>query len=370
MLLDFSPDLLLEIASFAGDRSLANLSECNKLCKSFFQPYLYKRHLQLKSYKPIGSAVVNYSEDDPIISVFEAYMEAGGNIRQKMKVEGKYPTALLKAKNVTTLDVASARGFCDVVNFLLKENCLQVGESIETLLYSLRAGQPKTSRLLIENGADVWSATAGSALHVAAEENLPEMVRFLVDEKKQDPNQSHKGLTALHKAIVSAQKSGDENRFLPTIATLLERGAQIDMITKIGYKRVDIHQDRPLILACELGLFKIATLLLKNGAYPCMKTVKHPKAVLASLQDCYLLKNKHSDAVVDFITELIRQAGNPNLVHPETDPDLLAPCLLEVIHATYGVLPQGQWLLQSHSCPTQRRGRGTRSRTAGTHRSP
>ncbi|KAK2470879.1 hypothetical protein H9L39_17110 [Fusarium oxysporum f. sp. albedinis] len=254
-----------------------------------------------------------------------------------MKVKKGYPAALLEAMDVTTFDVASARGYCDVVNFLLEQNYFQVGESIETLLYSLRAGQPKTSKLLIDKGADIWSATAGSALHAAAQGGLPEMVRFLVDEKKQDPNEYHEGFTAIHKAIVSAQKSGDENRFLPTIVSLLKRGAEIDMITQTGHYGVNVHQDRPLTLACELGLFEIATLLLKKGAYPCMKTIIDPKAVLASLQDCYMLKNRDNDAVVDFITELTVRAGDPDLVHPETDPDVVTACSLKVFmeHMVY-----------------------------------
>ncbi|EXM12544.1 Ankyrin repeat [Fusarium oxysporum f. sp. vasinfectum] len=333
MLLDICPELLLKIASFAGDRSLAKLSECRPSCHKFFKPYLYSRHVQLKSYKPIERAVVYYSKEAPIISVFKAYMEAGGDIRQKMKVEEGYPPALLEAVEVTALDVASARGHLDVVNFLLEQNYFQVGESIETLLYSLRAGQPKTSKLLIDKGADIWSATAGSALHAAAQGGLPAMVRFLVDEKKQDPNEYHEGYTALHKAIVSAQKSGDEKRFLPTIVALLERGAEIDMITQTGHYGVNVHQDRPLTLACDLGLFEIATLLLKKGAYPCMNTIIDSKAVLASLQDCYMLKNRDNDAVVDFITELTVRARDPDLVHPETGPDVVIPCSFEVFMA-------------------------------------
>ncbi|RYC80743.1 hypothetical protein BFJ63_vAg16368 [Fusarium oxysporum f. sp. narcissi] len=333
MLLNFISEIKLEIASFVGDGSLAKLSQCNRFCQDFFKPYLYSRHVQLKSYEPIERAVVYCSEEAPIISVFKAYMKARGDIRQKMKVKEGYPAALLEAMEVTTFDVASARGYCHVVNFLLEQNYFQVGESIETLLYSLRAGQPKTSKLLIDKGADIWSATAGSALHAAAQGGLPEMVRFLVDEKKQDPNEYHEGFTALHKAIVSAQKSGDENRFLPTIVALLKRGAEIDMITQTGHYGVNVHQDRPLTLACDLGLFEIATLLLKEGAYPCMNTIIDRKAVLASLQDCYMLKNRDNDAVVDFITELTRQAGNPNLVHPETGPGLVIPCSFEVFMA-------------------------------------
>ncbi|KAI3567938.1 ankyrin repeat-containing domain protein, partial [Fusarium oxysporum f. sp. albedinis] len=331
ILLDFIPEIQLEIASSAGDGSLAKLSQCNRFCQDFFKPYLYSRHVQLKSYEPIERAVVYYSKEAPIISVFKAYMKARGDIRQKMKVKKGYPAALLEAMDVTTFDVASARGYCDVVNFLLEQNYFQVGESIETLLYSLRAGQPKTSKLLIDKGADIWSATAGSALHAAAQGGLPEMVRFLVDEKKQDPNEYHEGFTAIHKAIVSAQKSGDENRFLPTIVSLLKRGAEIDMITQTGHYGVNVHQDRPLTLACELGLFEIATLLLKKGAYPCMKTIIDPKAVLASLQDCYMLKNRDNDAVVDFITELTVRAGDPDLVHPETDPDVVTACSLKAL---------------------------------------
>ncbi|KAG4279146.1 hypothetical protein FPRO04_13697 [Fusarium proliferatum] len=332
-LTEIIPEVLLEIARFADNRSLAKLSACNAFCREFFNPYLYRRHVKLESYIPIERAVVAYSEDAPIISVFEAYMRAGGDIQQKMKIDEDYPAALLKAKEVTALDVASVRGFCEVVNFLLKKDCLQVGNSIETLLYSLRAGQAKTSRLLIENGAEIWSDTAGSALHASAEENLPEMVRFLVDEKKQDPNQYHEGCTALHKAILSAQKSGNENFFLPTIVELLERGARIDMILERG-AQIDmitqIEYDHPLTLACGFGLFEIATLLLRKGAHPGIKTIKNPQAVLASLQDRYIFKNRDNDAVVDFITELMLQAGDPDLVHPETDPDLAIPCSLEV----------------------------------------
>ncbi|KAG4279194.1 hypothetical protein FPRO04_13645 [Fusarium proliferatum] len=248
MLLDFIPEIQLEIASSAGDGSLAKLSQCNRFCQDFFKPYLYSRHVQLKSYEPIERAVVYYSKEAPIISVFKAYMKARGDIRQKMKVKKGYPAALLEAMDVTTFDVASARGYCDVVNFLLEQNYFQVGESIETLLYSLRAGQPKTSKLLIDKGADIWSATAGSALHAAAQGGLPEM-----------------------------------------------------------------------------------------GAYPCMKAILDPKAVLASLQDCYMLKNRDNDAVVDFITELTVRAGDPDLVHPETDPDVVTACSLKVFmeHMVY-----------------------------------
>jgi uncharacterized protein len=216
------------------------------------------------------------SLNDPL---WKATAEGNCDKVQQLLEQGADANARIKKANTEyrVIHYAAAKGYTKIVKLLLNYNAYsncngKVGAKFKGVLsklngtplhYAVARGDKKLVQILLKAGADInYKANVGTttdvtALYLAVQENMPEMVEFLLNNGADSSlgagkRDSHKGITPLHLASEQAN--------LPIAELLVKEGANVNASTP-GHSR------KPLDFAIEQKHLEIAQFLAEHGAH-------------------------------------------------------------------------------------------------------
>lgn len=280
-------------------------------------------------------------------------IEKGANVNERV---GEYQTPLINA---------ACYGAVDAIKILIEKGAdiEAKSDSKTALLWTLDLGLEKTALFLINKGANVniKDKDGFTALHYAAKSNLENIVKLLINKGLDINYKNSMGDTPLHLS--------DSN----LIPLLVENGANINDKNLEGYTR--LHSDArngntssveyllsqnadidslsneletPLMLALDISNWKVAKILLDNGAdcnltningfSPFVKLIKGSAEMYEISEDWrinYFKKNQtdYYEDLIEVLKILISKTKEKNTIIVEYNPDykekLVTPILIE-----------------------------------------
>ncbi|KAI1288775.1 ankyrin repeat-containing domain protein [Xylaria venustula] len=265
-MLKLSNEIHQKIANECGEVEIAAVARVCKQLYNIYNSLLYTFNVRFRE-----SCVVlrifhfrRYSKGVAAKSLQYA-INAGANIQQNIpdyvpfNIPRYFPLEMF-----TPLHMAVRMDDAAAITLLLQNEAYIDDQScshrLTPLMVAILFRHSTVALSLLDHGATLTSTKCGdNALHLAAAQNLPEVVTYLVNKKGMDPNcPNPSGHTPLLCAIQSYLATKD------IITHLSDLGADMN------YSMTDGDYNSPLHMAIEMGSWDIAEQLLKEGAHPRM----------------------------------------------------------------------------------------------------
>ncbi|KAI1119358.1 ankyrin repeat-containing domain protein [Nemania sp. NC0429] len=265
-MLKLSNEIHQKIAKECGEVEIAAVARVCKQLYNIYNSILYTLNVRFRE----SSAVLRifcfrrYSKGVAAKSLQYA-INAGANIQQNIpdyvpfNIPRYFPLEMF-----TPLHMAVRMDDAAAIALLLQNRAYIDDQSCSHGLTPLMVAnlfrQSTVALSLLDHGATLTSTKCGdNALHLAAAQDLPGVVTYLVNKKGMDPNCTNpSGHTPLLCAIQSYLAAKD------IIAHLSDLGADVN------YSMTDGDYNCPLHMAIEMGSWDIAEQLPKEGADPRM----------------------------------------------------------------------------------------------------
>ncbi|KAI0815402.1 ankyrin repeat-containing domain protein [Xylaria sp. FL0064] len=269
MLQKFPQEIHYIIADLSTEETIASVARVSKQLYQVYNHLLYTRNVRLDNSSAV-LGICHMEDPERSVAALRHAIDAGADIRTRswqtiyagadsIRTPSRHDPDLHKRHTccVRPIHIAAWYGCWELVELLLDsgvdlDSLSEDGETYTPLAIAIQTFQTDTALNLLNRGAALISCRHGvTVLHLAASNNLLEVITYLVKEK---------GMS------LSCQNSYGETPLTCAIRSPYATKTSIAHLTALGADWNPQNTRCPLALALRRGKWDLAEQLLKDGA--------------------------------------------------------------------------------------------------------